>query len=111
MSETDEFTQLRKGLLELAVLQVVSKHKVYAVDILRQLATTPFITGEGTLYPLLSRLKRQKLLSYDWVESESGPPRKYYELTKTGQERLDNLMSYWQSLHTTLTGLGKGAKK
>jgi PadR family transcriptional regulator PadR len=111
MSVTDEFTQLRKGLLELAVLQIVSKHKVYAADILRQLAITPFITGEGTLYPLLSRLKRQKLLSYDWVESESGPPRKYYALTKTGQERLDNLMSYWQSLHTTLTGLGKGAKK
>lgn len=110
MAEQDEFTGLRKGLLELALLKIVAAHKVYAADILAKLAVTPLATGEGTLYPLLSRLKRDGLLSYDWVESESGPPRKYYHLTAAGKARLSDLTQYWQNLNTTLDGLGKGSK-
>ena len=111
MSETDAFTQLRKGLLEFAVLQIVSRHKVYAADILGRLSKTPFATGEGTLYPLLSRLKRDGLLQYEWVESESGPPRKYYALTPEGKQRLQDVTSHWQELNEILMNLGKGASK
>lgn len=106
MSIEDNFAQLRKGLLEFAVLQVVSARKVYAADILGKLANTPFTTGEGTLYPLLSRLKRDGLLDYDWVESEAGPPRKYYRLTVSGKTRLHDLETYWKQLHHTLDSLG-----
>jgi len=106
MSIEDNFAQLRKGLLEFAVLRVVSGSKVYAADILSKLAKTPFVTGEGTLYPLLSRLKRDGLLDYDWVESEAGPPRKYYSLTDVGKSRLHDLETYWQELHHTLDTLG-----
>lgn len=106
MSIEDNFSQLRKGLLEFAVLKVVSAHKVYAADILAKLATTQFATGEGTLYPLLSRLKREGLLDYDWVESDAGPPRKYYSLTPAGKERLQDLQTYWKELNGTLEVLG-----
>ena len=106
MSITDNFNQLRKGLLEFAVLEIISAKKVYAADILTKLNKTSFATGEGTLYPLLSRLKRDGLLQYDWVESESGPPRKYYSLTDVGKQRLTDLQEYWKELHDTLSELG-----
>lgn len=102
----DEFAALRKGLLEFAVLSVVSKQKVYAADILGKLAKTPFATSEGTLYPLLSRLKREALLAYDWAESESGPPRKYYHLTDEGKNRLKALQAHWKLLEKSLDTLG-----
>lgn len=73
--------EMRKGLLLLSVLQVISGKKVFVGDILKTLASTEFATQEGTLYPLLSRLKREEYITYEWVESQSGPPRKYYELS------------------------------
>jgi PadR family transcriptional regulator PadR len=106
MNVEDNFSQLRKGLLEYAVLNIVSARKVYAGDILGKLAKTQFATGEGTLYPLLSRLKREQLLKYDWVESEAGPPRKYYSLTAAGKSRLQDLNTYWKELNGTLSALG-----
>ena len=106
MSIEDNFSQLRKGLLEFAVLKVVSARKVYAADILAKLAATQFATGEGTLYPLLSRLKREGLLDYEWVESDAGPPRKYYSLTTAGKSRLKDLETYWKELNGTLKVLG-----
>ena len=106
MNTEDNFSQLRKGLLEFAVLNIVSAHKVYAADILTRLATTPFTTGEGTLYPLLSRLKREELLEYTWVESEAGPPRKYYALTAAGKTRLQALRDYWETMNQAITKLG-----
>lgn len=106
MSISDNFNQLRKGLLEFAVLEVISGKKVYAADILTKLQRTSFATGEGTLYPLLSRLKREGLVQYDWVESEAGPPRKYYSLTAAGKTRLKDMQTYWQELHKTLSKLG-----
>lgn len=102
----DSFAPLRKGLLEFAVLSVVSKHKVYAADILDRLSKTPFITSEGTLYPLLSRLKRENYLAYEWAESEAGPPRKYYSLTAAGKARLVELHTYWNNLYKSLETLG-----
>ena len=102
----DKFSGLRKGLLEFAVLKIVAAHKVYAAEILEHLDRTDLQTGEGTLYPLLSRLRRDKMVEYEWVESEAGPPRKYYALTAAGQAQLRDFESYWQHLHQTMNTLG-----
>jgi len=106
MTQDDNFNQLRKGLLEVAVLSVVSAHEVYAADILDRLSATEFKTAEGTLYPLLSRMKREQLLEYSWVESASGPPRKYYKLTASGQAKLHDSEKYLSQLSATLKSLG-----
>jgi len=105
-TQDSDFTGLRKGLLEYALLRVISSKPVYAADILERLNGTLFATSEGTLYPLLSRLKREGTLAYDWAESETGPPRKYYRLTGSGEKRLNGLQEYWQQLETTLDSLG-----
>lgn len=107
MSSTDEqFAGLRKGLLEFAILSIVSGRTVYVGDILAALASTPFATQEGTLYPLLSKLRREQLVDYQWVESGQGPPRKYYQLTDKGAGRLEELAAYWRRLTATLENLG-----
>jgi len=107
MQENDQsFSQLRKGLLEFAVLSAVSNQHAYVADIIKRLDGTPFETSEGTLYPLLSRLKREELLSYTWVESEVGPPRKYYGLTAIGEARLGSMHEYWKHLYTSLDKIG-----
>jgi PadR family transcriptional regulator PadR len=106
MENTDEsFSALRKGLLEFALLSLVSARTVYAGDILRRLEATPLATQEGTLYPLLSRMRRDSLLDYEWVESDHGPPRKYYRITDSGRRRLDEMMTYWRKLTETLEQL------
>ena len=102
----DKFGPLRKGLMEFAVLKVISADKVYVADILKKLGATDFATGEGTLYPLLSRLRRKALVDYEWIESEAGPPRKYYRLTDAGKEQLKQLEDYWQKLNATMKKLG-----
>jgi PadR family transcriptional regulator PadR len=98
MNISDKFTPIRKGLLELAVLKIISAHKVYAADIIKRLADTDFATQEGTLYPLLSRLRREGVVSYEWAESDAGPPRKYYQLTELGRTQLFQLQQYWSTL-------------
>jgi PadR family transcriptional regulator PadR len=103
----EQFAPLRKGLLEFAILRIVSGRTVYVGDILAALASTPFATQEGTLYPLLSRLRREELVDYQWVESGAGPPRKYYQLTDKGAARLDELGAYWRHLTDTLEHLGR----
>jgi PadR family transcriptional regulator, regulatory protein PadR len=103
----EQFSGLRKGLLEFAILRIVSGRTVYVGDILAALASTPFATQEGTLYPLLSRLRREELVDYQWVESGAGPPRKYYQLTDKGAARLDELAAYWRHLTETLDSLGR----
>ncbi len=107
MEIRDKFSPIRKGLLELAVLQVISVKKVYAADILDTLKDTEFATQEGTLYPLLSRLRQEKAVDYEWVESEAGPPRKYYRLTDEGREQLRQLQEYWKTINLTIKNLGK----
>lgn len=106
MSDTSKYEQLRRGLLEFVVLKIISRHKVYAADILKILAGTEFATGEGTLYPLVSRLRRESLVTYEWVESESGPPRKYFSLTKAGVEQLKDFEAYWATMSKTLAKVG-----
>jgi PadR family transcriptional regulator PadR len=90
--------QMRKGVLEYCILSIISKKEVYASDILFQLKEAELIVVEGTLYPLLTRLKNDGLLSYRWEESKSGPPRKYYEITETGKEFLKGLDKGWKDL-------------
>lgn len=104
---SEKFNAIRKGLLEYALLKVISSDKVYVADMLKRLEDTEFATQEGTLYPLLSRLRRENLVDYEWRESETGPPRKYYELTRKGAAQLAELDSYWKRLTATINQLGK----
>ena len=106
MSADNLFKPLRRGLLEFAVLTTLSTGRHYAADVVERLAETPFATQEGTLYPLLSKMRRDGLFDHEWEESDSGPPRKYYRLTKSGTERLGQLNAYWRRLANTLTYLG-----
>jgi PadR family transcriptional regulator, regulatory protein PadR len=106
-SLNERFSSLRKGLLEFLVLKIISAEKVYAADILAQLNPTEFATQEGTLYPLLSKLRREGLLDYEWKESEAGPPRKYYQLTAKGREQLRDTLKYWARMNQTIHSLGQ----
>jgi PadR family transcriptional regulator PadR len=91
-------TQIRRGVLELCVLSIISEEEVYPSDIVKKLKNSELIIKEGTLYPLLMRLKNAGLLHYNWRESKSGPPRKYYHITDTGREFLDGLLDTWHNL-------------
>ena len=106
MSVDQKFSPIRKGLLEFLVLKVISGTKVYVADILKRLATTEFATQEGTLYPLLSKLRRDGLVDYEWQESGVGPPRKYYRLTGSGRSHLAELDAYWSRINKTVSDLG-----
>lgn len=91
-------TQMRKGILEYCVLLIISRGEIYASDIIAELKSAKLLVVEGTLYPLLTRLKNNGLLNYNWVESTSGPPRKYYTLTPEGTSILIQLDGTWQEL-------------
>ena len=106
MGEDPKLGALRKGFLEFLVLRIISGSTVYAADILKKLDATAFATQEGTLYPLLSRLRREGLLDYQWQESETGPPRKYYRLTAAGQRQLAEFDAYWARLNQTIDSMG-----
>jgi PadR family transcriptional regulator PadR len=101
-----KFSPIRKGLLEFVVLRIVSGTTVYVADLLKRLASTEFATQEGTLYPLLSRMRREGLVDYEWQESESGPPRKYYRLTAAGRAQLAELDQYWARINKTVSDMG-----
>lgn len=106
MSSDVKFLPIRKGLLEFLLLKIISADKVYVADILGRLAATEFATQEGTLYPLLSKMRREGLLDYEWQESAAGPPRKYYRLTEAGQAQLREFRDYWAALTTVIEELG-----
>ncbi len=91
--------QMRKGVLELCILSIIANdEECYASEILKHMKKAKLIVVEGTLYPLLTRLKNEGLLSYQWVESKSGPPRKYYKLTRNGEGFLEDLTKAWSEL-------------
>ena len=89
---------MRKGILEYCILTIISRGEIYASDIIEELKEARLLVVEGTLYPLLTRLKNNGLLVYNWQESTSGPPRKYYELSESGKEVLLRLNQTWQDL-------------
>jgi PadR family transcriptional regulator PadR len=90
--------QMRKGILEFCILGIISRGEVYTSDILDALKAANMLVVEGTVYPLLTRLKNASLLTYEWKESTSGPPRKYFTLTQSGRESLDELTATWDEL-------------
>lgn len=91
-------TQMRKGILEYCILSTIAKGEIYASDIIAELKKAELLVVEGTLYPLLTRLKNNGLLSYSWQESTSGPPRKYYKITEEGLNVLKKLDVTWKEL-------------
>ncbi|MDF9831350.1 PadR family transcriptional regulator PadR [Parabacteroides sp. PF5-6] len=95
-------SQMRKGTLEYCILLLLKKEPAYTSDIIQKLQEAKLIVVEGTLYPLLTRLKNSELLSYQWVESTQGPPRKYYKLTEKGELFLGELELAWQELNNTI---------
>ncbi len=99
--------QMRKGILEYCILLTLSKKPAYASDIITVMKQAQMIVVEGTLYPLLTRLKNDGYLSYRWEESVQGPPRKYYELTEQGHLFLGELETSWQELTEAINQLKK----
>jgi len=90
--------QMRKGVLELCILSIISEGEIYPSEIIKKLRSSELIVKEGTLYPLLTRLKNAGLLDYTWKESTQGPPRKYYQTTSQGRKFLKGLVSTWEQL-------------
>lgn len=90
--------QMRRGILEYCILSIISQDEIYASDILGELKKAKLLVVEGTLYPLLTRLKNNGLLSYNWKESNEGPPRKYYQITPSGTKVLSQLDETWDDL-------------
>ncbi|MFA5575222.1 MAG: PadR family transcriptional regulator [Brumimicrobium sp.] len=97
--------QMRKGILEYCVLSILSKKESYPSDIIEELKNVEMIVVEGTLYPLMTRLKNANLLDYRWEESPSGPPRKYYCLTNKGKDFLKALKETWLTLKSAVEQL------
>jgi len=95
-------SQMRKGYLEYCILLILKKKPAYTSDIISELKDAKLIVVEGTLYPLLTRLKNGELLDYKWEESTQGPPRKYYEMTVQGQSFLDELESSWEEINNVV---------
>ena len=98
MNVENTISQMRKGILEYCILSIISRGEIYASDILSELKEAKLIVVEGTLYPLLTRLKNSGLLMYSWKESQQGPPRKYFTLTDQGRNFLNELESTWNEL-------------
>lgn len=98
-------SQMRKGMLEFCVLLILRRRSAYASELITALKDAHLIVVEGTLYPLLTRMKNDGLLSYEWQESPSGPPRKYYALTEPGAEFLEQLSQSWYEMALTVKAL------
>ena len=98
-------SQMRKGMLEYCILLLLHREPSYASDIIQKLKDAKLIVVEGTLYPLLTRLKNDGLLSYEWVESTQGPPRKYYKLTS--DEILQTYLRWRRSIVRTGNSVGR----
>lgn len=104
-------SQMRKGMLEYCVLLLLSEGEFYTTDIIDRLKEANLIVVEGTLYPLLTRLKKEEMVTYRWCESTQGPPRKYYRLSAKGEEALKELDEAWNELATTVTHLKSTPKQ
>ena len=107
MSLENTQAQMRKGILEFCILSILEKKEAYPSEILETLKEAKLIVVEGTLYPLLTRLKNLELLAYRWEESNSGPPRKYFTLTDEGKQFLEGLKKTWSELNSAVTTIIK----
>ncbi|MDD3302373.1 MAG: PadR family transcriptional regulator [Candidatus Gracilibacteria bacterium] len=95
-------TQMRKGILEYIILGIISKGDIYGAEIIELLKSGDLIVAEGTIYPLLSRLKTDNLINYYWIESDSGHPRKYYNLTQDGKDMLILMEKNWLDMKNSI---------
>jgi PadR family transcriptional regulator PadR len=100
-------SQMRKGVLEFCVLAIIKRGEAYPSDIIEEMKKANFSLLEGTLYPLLTRLKNTGLLSYRWVESSSGPPRKYFSLTEDGAHFYQELADTWKDMSESVNAVLK----
>jgi len=107
MEVTKKGAQMRKGVLELCILSILSHNEMYSSDLLAALKEAQLLVVEGTIYPLLSRLKNEGLLKYRWEESPTGPPRKYFSLTEEGKSTQETLKSTWQQLSESVNRIIK----
>jgi len=105
MNTENQNTQMRRGVLELCILSIIAEKDAYASDIIAKLKEARLIVVEGTLYPLLTRLKNDGLTVYRWEESKSGPPRKYHQITEQGNALLAELKADWQSLVSSVESI------
>ncbi len=105
MKDENVKSQMRKGVLEYCILLILKREPAYATDVIRKLQDAQLIVVEGTLYPLLTRLKNSGLLKYEWIESTQGPPRKYYALTREGESFLSELEIAWEDINNTINHL------
>ncbi|MEC7479111.1 MAG: PadR family transcriptional regulator [Bacteroidota bacterium] len=110
MSSENFKIQLRKGLLEFCILQVLSNNKLYTSEIIENLNNSKIIVVEGTVYPLLSRLKNKGYVDNEWIESKQGPPRKYFNLTNQGKKYLSELVSSYKEVNSSIEKLIKSSK-
>jgi PadR family transcriptional regulator, regulatory protein PadR len=94
--------QIRKGLLEFCILQIISRNEVYTSDIIEELKNSKIIVVEGTVYPLLNRLKISGYIKHEWKESTQGPPRKYYSITETGINYIKDLIISWNEINSSV---------
>jgi PadR family transcriptional regulator PadR len=99
--------QMRKGILEYCILSILKQREAYPSEILETLKKARLIVVEGTLYPLLTRLKNSEFLTYRWEESPSGPPRKYFTLTEKGKSFLKELDDTWEELNNAVKTITK----
>ena len=107
MNSENTKAQMRKGILEFCILTIVSKGDTYSSDIIKEMKDAKLIIVEGTLYPLLTRLKNAGLLNYKWEESNQGPPRKYYRITEEGTSFLSELVTTWEELVNSVNIINK----
>lgn len=105
MNTDNAKSQMRKGMLEYCIMLLLSERPCYSSDIIGRLKDANLLVVEGTLYPLLSRLKKDGILEYEWQESTQGPPRKYYVLSSEGHDALRQLDAAWTELETTVNML------
>lgn len=100
-------TQMRRGILEMCVLSIISREEMYPSDIISQLKDANMLIVEGTLYPLLTRLKSAGFLNYRWVESKAGPPRKYYHITPSGEHVKNELVRTWYEVVSAVDAISR----
>lgn len=105
MNTENQNAQMRKGVIELCILSIISEKDAYASDIISRLKDAKLIVVEGTLYPLLTRLKNDGLTTYRWEESRTGPPRKYHKITEPGMKVLAEMKNDWKELVTAVESI------
>ncbi len=108
MQNQNTISQMRRGILEYCIVSVLADHEIYTAELIDRLKSAKLLVTEGTLYPLLSRLQKAGLLQYRWEESESGPPRKYYSLTKEGIVLQKELDTAWMDITKSVQKIRKG---